>query len=297
MYILDTSAVRGISRVKLEAAKKSLDPAISPLTFYELLCHLDEVDGDKTFARQKGHVMKCQIPRILHDPFAYHVITVGAVHVANPSRFEDPGIITQLMEKLGEAKSLDEFYSATVSYSDGTNAKCRDVVARVRKVLDAEEKKYIKHLGAIRSELLAIYSNCASTGITPQELGEYLAASLKTMIAGYRDKDGISDDCLEIKVVSSMYMHLGYDAVRTAKYLQVAHTQGCTFKPDPNDCEDSYIAIYLELFNRDVLVTEDLGSRNALNVTKEAFRLFFKGAFQIESQVISNKEFEDSIQN
>lgn len=297
MYILDTSALKGIGRAKLEAAKTTHDLAISPLTFYELLCHLDEIDEEMTFARQKGLVMKCQLPRILHDPFAYHAIAVGATHVANTSRFEDPTIIAQLLAQLGNAESLEAFYETTVTYPDGQIGRCRDVSDRVRQVLEDEEQKYVEHLDAIKQELETSFPDCASAGITPQQMADYIAASLKTMVASYKNEDGITDECLATKVTSSMYMHLGYKASRTAHYMKAAHNSGSTFTPDPNDCEDSYITMCLELFKRDVLVTGDTGTLSALRDTKEAFRLFFKDQdqLQIESRVLSKEEFLDEV--
>jgi predicted nucleic acid-binding protein len=41
-YILDTSAVRGFSKADLEAAAERWRLSISPLSIYEILCHLDE---------------------------------------------------------------------------------------------------------------------------------------------------------------------------------------------------------------------------------------------------------------
>jgi len=291
MYILDTSALKGIGKSRLEVAKQNHDLAISPLTFYELLCHLDETHGGKTFERQRGYVMKCTIPRILHDPFAYHAIAVGAEHVTNESRFEEPNTISQLLMNLGNASDLNAFYSSTVKFSNGDVGRCRDIADNVRRVLKAEEDRYTAQLILISTEVQGEFSDCATVGLSPQQLASLIAASLKKMIADYRTKDGIIDDYLATKVTSSMYMHLGYQVARVVEYLQNAREGGTTFNPDPNDCEDSYITMYLELFNRDALVTGDTGTLNALKATKDAFLSVFDGSLQIESRVLSNEDF------
>ena len=71
-YILDTSAIRALSREKLQALAKLQSVGVSPVTFYELMCHLDETDEKKDFGRQRGQVLKCGLVPMLPDPFAYH---------------------------------------------------------------------------------------------------------------------------------------------------------------------------------------------------------------------------------
>lgn len=291
MYILDTSALKGIGRAKLEMIVQHHDLAISPMTFHELLCHLDEIDGDMTFERQKGTIMKCQIPRILHDPFAYHALTVGATDVSNPTRFEDTVMIPQLLEILGAAESLEAFYESEVTFPDGSIGSCKDVSARVRKVLDLEEAKYIKHQSVIRQELVENFPKWRSEGITTQQMGNYIVSSLNNLFMSYRNEDGITERLLPLKVTSSMYMHIGYNAFRAINYMMASREGDRTIAPDPNDCEDSYIAIHLELFKRDVLVTDDKGTLDALRRASEAFHQFFGDGMQIESRVLSNDEF------
>jgi predicted nucleic acid-binding protein len=291
MYILDTSALRGISRSTLEEAKRNHDLAISPLTFYELLCHLDEDGKGMSFARQRGNVMKCQVPRILYDPFAHHAIDVGAEHVTNPSRFEDPDMIAQLLKNLDSAQSLEAFYATTATYPDGQKGDCRDISARAREVLDVEQNRYVQHLGEIKRWLVKISPSCASVGIPSQEMAEYINLLLRKMAEGYKDECGIMDESLLMKVYSSIYMHIGYKLFRTVHYMRTAHDSGNTFTPNPNDCEDSYIIMHLALFSHNVLVTDDKGTLDALGDTRAAFSHFFGNRAQIESRVLSKDEF------
>jgi len=78
-YVFDTSSLISTGRKYLEVASDKADLCISTISIYELLCHIDEDEsGEDTFSRRKGNLLKCQIPRILNDPFADHTILVGA---------------------------------------------------------------------------------------------------------------------------------------------------------------------------------------------------------------------------
>lgn len=53
-YLFDTSAARSVGRARLEAARiKGIELLLSPITFWELTCHL----GDEPFGRPRGNVL------------------------------------------------------------------------------------------------------------------------------------------------------------------------------------------------------------------------------------------------
>lgn len=296
MYILDTSALRGIGKDKLIKIKTLYDIAISPISFYELLCHLDEGRGEDSFVRKKGQIMKCAIPRILHDPFAYHAISIGAMHVANTTRFEDSTIVAKLLLNLEQATSLKEFYASSVVYPNGEKAQCSDIAKNCRDVFDDETRKYLQHLDIIRKNILKFFPDCPQNGLTTSELSSTIKGTINQLISEYRTKDKITDELLPLRVVSSIYMNKGYTISRVIKYMQKAHNSGTDFIPDPNDCEDSYISMYLELFKCHTLVTDDDGTLIALNETRKAFQESFDNSLKIKSQVLSKNEFINEIE-
>ena len=298
MYILDTSVLRSTPTVLLRSAAARFDIAISPMTAYEIICHLDEENNKKNFNGQRSLLLKCGLPRLLIDPFAQHAIAVGAGHVLNRTRLEDPAIIQQLIGNLKESDTLSDFYSTEVQYSDGSVATCREVANRARTVLEGEERNYVAHLRQLAHLISADYPDVATSGLTDQQLGEVIAVSLRQMIKGYRDEDGITAELLATNVVSSMYFHLGYKAHRTAHYLQSAgpnaNLDAIPFAQ--NDCEDSYIAIHLELFRKDALVTSDKGTLEAFAKVQAAFRSYFPEGLSVEARTIDADTFKNEIQ-
>jgi hypothetical protein len=64
-------------------------------------------------------------------------------------------------------------------------------------------------------------------------------------------------------------MHLGYKLARIYHYLRNASAE--QFQPDPNDAEDSLICVYLDVLFDTTLVTNDKGTRDAVNATRRAF--------------------------
>lgn len=268
MYILDTCALQSIERPTLELILKKIDIAICPLTFYELLCHLDETKKGKNFDRQKGNVLKCKIPRILQDPFASYTITVGAEKDTNPSRFEEPVVIKQILEKLEKAENLDEFYYETIVFPDGTNGFCNDVAQRCRQVLEREEQRYLKLLYSLKDMLKYECDNKDSEfshiNISSKRFEALISKFVNHLTTAHSEEDDIFDKDLLSKVNSSMYLFFGYVTARVIEYIEVSVSKNIGFKPDKNDCEDAFITLHLQLLREDTLVTNDSGTTKTL---------------------------------
>lgn len=283
MYILDTSALKGISAEKLRKAKETHDIAISPISFYELFSHLDEED----FPRQKGNVMKSQIPRLLHDPFAHLAIAEGIENELNPTRTEDISLVPQVLNNLANASTLEAFYSSFVTYPDGQSASCRDVAGRTRQALDEEEDGYINLLLKIKDNMLAAFPDCDEQGLSPQQL----AKVIPQLIPDCKTQDGGIDMDRLSKKTTSRYIQLGYMVSRIAGYIRTAKNSGTKFTPDRNDCEDNYICMYLNLSDSTILVTGDKRTLAALKATKDSIQSCIQGNPEIKSCVISQEDF------
>jgi hypothetical protein len=171
VILLDTSALRAISAEKLISIKNKASLYISPITFYELLCHIDEGEN---YNRQKGNVVKCKIINILHDPFAAHAMSVGADKIVNPTRFEDPYIIKQLIDYLETSDSLQNFYSKSITFPDGTISICLDIAKNIRKILEKEEQKYLLNLDVVRTEIIKRFPESKNMNISPIEMSDMI---------------------------------------------------------------------------------------------------------------------------
>lgn len=261
MYILDTCVLQSIKIPTLELIRKNVDITISPLTFYELLCHLDETKKGKNFGRQKGNVMKCKIPRILQDPFASYTITVGAEKDTNPSRFEEPVVIEQILEKLEKAKNLDGFYNDTIAFQDGAKGFCNDVAQRASQVLEREELRYLELLNSLKDmlkyEVENKYSEYSHINISPKRFELLISKFVNHLTTVHSEVDGILDKDLLSKANSSMYLFFGYITAKVIEYIEVDVANNIGFEPDKSDCEDAFITLHLQFLREDTLVTND----------------------------------------
>lgn len=266
MFILDTSAIRSISRDKLQSISKNHKVTISPITFYELLCHLDETKNEMTFKRQKGNVLKCQIPEILMDPFALHAVSVRAEKCVNPSRFEEPYIIKQVLEKLEEADNLSKFYSETVVFKDGSTGFCKDIAMKDRKHLEKEETQYLNLLNIIKSDFIEKYPELFSIDMPPEGFEILAKKCINHLKDTYCKEDGIPDNDLLSKVYDSIYIYYSYAIANVLKNIK----NGDLFQK--NDFEDGYITLHLNLSDNDALVTNDKETIGAFEKTIAALK-------------------------
>jgi hypothetical protein len=287
MILLDTSALRAISYERLITIAKKAKVSISPITFYELLCHLDE---SADYNRQKGNIVKCRVANILHDPFAAHAMSVGAGKLVNPTRFEDPHMINQLIDKLMSTDSLQRFYGESVTFPDGQRATCLDVAKNIRKILKDEEQKYLQNLDAIRSEITKKVPESKNMNILPEEMSNIIKSGIKHLEKSYADK-GIKDFDLLYNIACSLYIFLGYKIARVIRYIELGIASGGGFNPDKNDCEDAYIAIHLNLFRNDIFVTNDKDTIEAINHTVNSFIEMTKNRVEIGIRVLDVDHF------
>jgi hypothetical protein len=287
MILLDTSALRAISSDKLIAMEGKVILSISPITFYELLCHLDE---GVNYDRQKGNIIKCRFANILHDPFAAQAMSVGADELVNPTRFEDPYMIKQLIDILMSTGSLQEFYGESVTFPDGNKSTCSDVAKNIRKILEDEENKYLQNLDIIRSEMTKKFPESRNMNISPEEMSNMLKSGINHLEKSYADK-GIKDTDLLYNVACSLYIFFGYKIARTIKYIETGIADGSGFNPDRNDCEDAYIAIHLNLFRNDIFVTNDKGTIEAIKYTISSFIEMTRKRVEIGIRVIDVDDF------
>ncbi len=272
MLILDTSALRALSGDKLKALTKRHRVGISPITFYELMCHLDDTNNDTTFDRQRGQVIKCALVEMLPDPYAYHAHSDKAIfRTMNPSRFEEMRLVPQMIELLKSSATLAEFYGKTLKFEDGAVGPLRAAAEKIRAELDADEKEYVNHVSKLRDIIAETHSHSQINSLGSAELHSIISSALNASV-NIEEQDGNKlNDTLRTVLICGLYAHFGYKVWRTVVAMR-KELQGGQFSADPNDLEDGYIALYLRLFEDDVLVTEDKGTIIAFNETLAAVR-------------------------
>jgi len=292
----------------LRIAESKARIAVSPISVYELLCHLDEKDkrakaeSTNTISELfKANLLKCKNLILLDDPFAEQAEAVGAGELVNPTRFEDKIVLPQLFPKLEESLTLEDFYSSTVQFPNGDIGRVRDAAARARFVLDEQEAQYKAHVTEWCKQILEEFGYEQSQQFEPiafvrfathsaAGLAEYYEDGLRTNEANVLD--------LHAPVFSKIYANIGYGIARAIEYLRRAN--GCMgqLHIDPNDLEDSAICLHLSLIEHRVLVTGDKGTLDALGAALDNLRLMSettRDPLLPFTEVISTEEFKNRV--
>ncbi|WP_232821508.1 hypothetical protein [Acidithiobacillus ferrivorans] len=277
MFILDTSAIRGISHPKLTEAKSKVGIAVSTQTVLELASHLD----DPEYLRARGNFLKCQIPLLLNDPFW---LLSDKLHLsANSTRGEDKLVLSQLLLAVQQSQSLADLGTKTLTYPDGTIASCIDAGKIIEEILQKEEVTYIAHIKSLPALAgLDPLLNGKHT-LTSEALFGYLADAAKSL-------SPTNDRSLQAKTFLATAPYFGYLMHRLYQYANRRPRGETELCIDANDCEDAYIALILDLNTFDTLVTNDYGTLDALKNTTIRLNEILPIPLN-SSLVMSNDEF------
>jgi len=264
MDIIDTSVIRGMPAKDLFAIATKRRIVVSPFTIWEILCHLDEVkDGEtpeQAYARRKGHVKLLQRIEILHDPFAQHASAVGAVALANPTRFEDREMAKHIVDRIVAAPSLPDVDKEVFIYASGATSSFKDIACRARAALVQEEQQYVNNVRKMWERIKNRSGVANPAQLKDDDLWKWLSAMVTALKQSY-EADGVAADTLLMKVCDSMYAYYVYLLSRLCTYSN--RPDGVLSIP-VNDTEDGYICMHLRLLEDDVLVSGDGKTVHAL---------------------------------
>ena len=293
MDIFDTSAVRSVSNAKLAEAAKQRTLVASPITFYELLCHLDEVkdgedDPQKAFLRNRGQLLKLRHFQIADDPYASHMTAIGAANLVNPSRFEEAKLLSPLLKALDASETLEEFYSREFEDEEGRSRLVRDCALRARQELDQFEQDFKTVMADIKNDLLSQMEAKTERRFTDAELLENIAIKCIQNIQGYKEDgaDATDNDRFTKLASNALYPHYGYVVARAMEYAldpQRAY--------DVNDVEDGTICYHLNLAGADNLITDDGGTLRCLSRSLRAISLPDGSREAVRCRVIKTADY------
>lgn len=287
MYILDTSAIRGISSDKLTAAKSKVGISVSTLTVLELASHLNDSPNECAYLRARGNLLKCQIPLLLDDPF--WLLSDKLQLSANPTRGEDKLVLSQLLSAVQQSGSLADLDAKTLTYPDGTIASCIDAGKIIEQILQKEETTFVAHVKSLPALAgLDPLLNGKHT-LTSEALFGYLADAAKSL-------SPTIDGSLQAKTFLATAPYFGYLMHRLYQYANRRSHGETELHIDSNDCEDAYIALSLDLHTFDTLVTNDQGTLAALRNTITLLNEILPTSLN-SSLVMSNYEFLCSIES
>ena len=272
MYILDTCAIRGISRKKLESAiQNGIDIAICPITGFELASHLIKATKDG-YSRALSNFLKCRVPRLLDDSAVLWADRAGVPQSVNQSRREDRDLLAQMIEIVSETESLDDLHAKHPRYPDGVLCSLVNCGEMFGEILQGEERQHVDRMTSLLGTATFFRSLNGSYAITRRVLMENLEGAGR----GIPANTSISRH-KAIRNASVQAPYVGYMLYR----LYEAKNMGRMI--DGNDYEDALICLAIDWAARDILVTGDKGTIEALRHTA--------ALLEREDCVISTDEF------
>lgn len=306
LYILDTSSIRSIRFADLQASALSTHLAVSPISVFELLCHLDEQYRKEGGAESSGwtslhkvNLAKCSLLSLLDDPYAEQADAVGARGLVHPTRFEDRLVLRQLLTALESSNTLDDFYSCKVKYPTGETGLVCDAPVRARALLDEEEARYKAHMNRWCKLMIEEFGYERTQHFTPVEFVRVAVHAASGLAKYYEDglRAAASGAELDLRgsVFSAIYVHVGYEIARAVEYLRRADGNIESLNIDPNDMEDSAICLHMNLIEQRVLVTGDRGTYEAVDQALRNLRAAGEVLHQpvvAHTRVISTDEFK-----
>jgi hypothetical protein len=202
---------------------------------------------------------------------------------AKPSRKDDKLVLMQLISAVEQSKTLSELDAKTLTYSDGAVASCKDVGKIIAEILKDEEQQFTTHI-----EELAKQAN-----LDPLQNGKHVLTSsalMAILMGGTKSLSGNFDANVRAKIFFATAPYLGYLSHRLFLYANRRMPGQSQLTVDPNDCEDAYICLHLDLCSEDTLVTNDKGTLAALSGTTDLLNEVLPVPIS-NSHIVSGEEF------
>src|SRR5689334_4109389 len=106
MDILDTSILNGVKQSELKEIAQRRQLAVSAVSLWEILCHLDEENKKRNrkqnFDRAKFNILKAKGMKILGLPSLFQLVST-----VNPDVFMEPEVVMQMFDALENSHTLE----------------------------------------------------------------------------------------------------------------------------------------------------------------------------------------------
>lgn len=267
-FLLDTSAFHRLELAELRGLGLHAKLLVSPLTVYQILCHLDaplraDEPVEKTVPVHQSRLVKCGLLRLLEDPFAEHDLLDGGGALLSQTRYEDRQLLPQLFQLMTQAATLEDFFQATVSHPGGDREPVRQLASRARAVIDEAEREHVAHSRSLCEGLLARFGLARALALSPTEFVKVASEEVPGLSKRCAEL-GVRHAALAGEMFSSLYPYAGYRLARAQDHLKATGGNGAIALP-ANDMEDAYLCLHLNLLQPTVLVTADTATRAALD--------------------------------
>jgi len=254
-FLFDTSAVRSISFENLERLiDNDYVLLVSPYSFWELLCHLEE---KQKFDRFKSELAKFKYFSILDDPFGITAKYTKLHKSVMQDRIEDHELIQGTISVLEKSSSIDEFYSSKFIDSKNNRREIRNCVKRGRTILADASNSYREFITKVIDSI-----KCNNSKHETEHDRHDLILSLVDGFARSIETQGGNRSEFKTNLINEIYVYCSFILHRSLEYLKKGN-----LNIDKNDYEDSRICQHLSLISDLALITNDQKFYNAVNST------------------------------
>jgi len=251
-FLLETSAFISLSGKELEQYDlDGLIIMISPYTFWELLCHLDEGNWEKN----KNKICKCSRVKILDDPHV--IIETNLQYKAKRlvNHLPDNELIPEVIKCLNKSNSINDFYNSYFIDIRGNRHLVKGCSESAQKVLDKGAKEYSIFIKKIRD-----YLTQEKYDINSDNDCHTIIMSLVKGAEICAKKNFSRARNLETYIIDKYYLYFAYIFERTKKLILNG-----TGYPPRNDYEDGVICLHLSLSKPLKFITRDKKLNEALS--------------------------------
>lgn len=247
--LLDTSTFISLSKDKLEKYNsENFKIMISPYTFFELLCHLDD-HLEEDWKKSKGNICKCSSVEILDDP---HAIIETELHYQTErlkDSLPDSQLIPEILKCLRNSNSINDFYKSDFIDKKGQKRLICGCSKMARKILDEEKTRYLNYIKEIRQCIKQQNYDINSEKDSNEIIKQFIGARVIDAKNNFNQTKDISN-----QVFNLCYLYYSYIFERTKQLIINGKEE-----PDRNDYVDSCICLHLHLDKPFTFVTNDNG--------------------------------------
>jgi len=278
-YILDTSALRGMSISNAQKAGKSFNTWVPTLAVLEVADDFKREMTDTEFRRQKSNIAKVKFLKgIIDDPFVI-LRDRGTISSINEGKRDDKRLLMRLIESISCVRSVDALYNLPIKEDDYRPLNW-GILEKLKKEIDKEKREYTERIRSMWNNNKLSFQNNPDRIMT----AEIYFSALDSFVKQSNLK-GIARN----KYESDFAIHLGYIVYCLVKYrmnLKLGADIPDISQLDGNDYFDGMILLYLSLRKTDTLVLGDVKTISAIERTLQIIRLSDR-----KFSRITNKEF------
>ncbi len=292
-FLFDTNGVRGVGRTVLKSTRAAGHTLLlSPVSFWELVCHLNDPDPRKATAA-RNNALKADLFDVLDDPLAEIAADLGCREGANPSRFVDRQVVPALVAALKTSASYQDLCQQPAPGA-GAGATIGDFAANMAALLQREEQQFVGAMKQRCAQFVQDYGRSVAMHLA----GEAFCRAAVGLAHGLRDDFQACGRAVPFaEIANRTLLGAGYAVARACEYIKNIPA-GAPLAIDGNDFEDYFICLHLGASGGRTIVTDDRGTRRAIERVISTFQEFGErcGAlFTTNVAVMATEEFKRTV--